>query len=109
IRRWLAHLAPLLITFLTFLVSAAFLTPLACMVPAPECGGDWWSGLAALLFLGVVGTGLATLFFNRLIRDYGPLFAGMTTNLVPLGAVLIAWFDAEQTTLLQGTALAGIL
>jgi drug/metabolite transporter (DMT)-like permease len=109
IRRWLPHVTPLLLTFLTFLVSAVILTPAACLVQAPESSGDWMSALTALLFLGVVGTGLATLLFNNLIRDHGPLFAGMTTNLVPLGAILFAWFDAEQITLWQGMALLGIL
>jgi drug/metabolite transporter (DMT)-like permease len=109
IRRWLPHMTPLLLTFLTFLVSAVILTPAACLVAAPQQSDDWVSALAALLFLGVVGTGLATLLFNKLIREHGPLFAGMTTNLVPVGAVLIAWLDAEQISVWQGVSLIGIL
>jgi drug/metabolite transporter (DMT)-like permease len=92
-----------------FLAAAALLVPVAVVAPAPENKGDWMSAAAALLFLGIVGTGLATLLFNKLIREQGPLFAGMTTNLVPLGAVMIAWLDAEQTTFWQIAALVGIL
>jgi drug/metabolite transporter (DMT)-like permease len=111
IRRWLAHVTPLLLTLMTFVVSIVFLAPLACIAPAPSTtsSADWSTALAALIFLGVVGTGLATLLFNKLIRDHGPLFAGMTTNLVPLGAVLVGWLDAEPVTPWQVAALLGIL
>ena len=59
--------------------------------------------------LGVIGTGLATFWFNRLVQDHGPLFAGMVTNLVPIGAVLIGWLDREDISLRQAGALVGIV
>jgi drug/metabolite transporter (DMT)-like permease len=111
IRRYLPHVSPLLLTLVTFVVSLVFLLPLALVAPSPQLKSDSTLpiALAALAFLGVVGTGLATLLFNKLIREHGPLFAGMTTNLVPIGAVLVGWFDAEQVTLPQVGALIGIL
>ncbi len=48
-------------------------------------------------------------WFNKLIHDRGPLFAGMVTNLVPAGAVIWGWLDGEQVTTKQIAALAIIL
>jgi drug/metabolite transporter (DMT)-like permease len=111
IRRYLMHLTPLLITLATFVISAVILLPLALLTPGPDPGPDvdWTKALMALSFLGTVGTGLATLLFNKLIREHGPLFAGMTTNLVPIGAVLAGWLDREHVTSWQIAALIGIL
>ncbi len=59
--------------------------------------------------LGVLGTGLATYGFYRLIQRHGPLFAGMVTYLIPLGAVAWGWLDRERVTGLQVAALVGVL
>ena len=67
------------------------------------------AAIASVAFLGIVGTGVATFLFNRLIQEQGPLFAGMATNIVPIGALILAWLDAEQVSGLQLTALAGLL
>ncbi len=69
----------------------------------------FWPAVISLLVLGVVGTGLAMFWFNKLIHDRGPLFAGMVTNLVPAGAVIWGWLDGEQVTTRQIAALAIIL
>lgn len=111
IRKSLTHVAPLLVTLLGFTLSATALGPIASWVdgPAETTASDLQKAVAALLFLGIVGTGIATFLFNKLIREQGPLFAGMTTNIVPLGAVLFGWLDAEHVTTLQVGALLGIL
>lgn len=111
IRRWLGHVASLLVTLTAFLLSTIILSPIAWLsaAPTPETTADGISAVASLAFLGIVGTGLATFLFNKLIREQGPLFAGMTTNLVPLGAVLFGWLDAEHVTPWQVMALVGIV
>ena len=48
-------------------------------------------------------------WFNKLIHDRGPLFAGMVTNLIPAGAVIWGWLDGEQVSTRQIAALAIIL
>ena len=58
---------------------------------------------------GVLGTGLAMFLFNVLIHGHGPLFAGMVTNLVPVGALLWGWSDGEKVTMTQVKALVGLL
>jgi drug/metabolite transporter (DMT)-like permease len=64
--------------------------------------------VTSLAILGVVGTGIGTFLFNKMVLDQGPLFAGMVTYLVPVGALIWGWIDAEQVTWLQFVALAGI-
>jgi len=111
IRRRLTHVSALLVTAMAFLASAVILLPFALASASPEVGSvvEGRTAVIALAFLGIVGTGIATFVFNKLVRDHGPLFAGMTTNLVPLGAVLFGWLDAEQVSSLQVGALIGIV
>lgn len=59
--------------------------------------------------LGVLGTGMAQVFFNRMIQDRGPLFASMANNLVPVGAVVLGWWDSEHVTFAQVIALIGVI
>jgi len=58
--------------------------------------------------LGVLGTGVAMYLFNGLIQSHGPLFAGMVTYLVPLGALVWGWLDDERVTAAQLVAMGGI-
>src|SRR5262245_45722904 len=111
IRQRLQHVGSLFLTLVALTGSAVLLAPLAaCLASAANSSAaEVPSAVAALALLGVVGTGLTTFVFTKLIRDHGPLFAGMTTNLVPLGAVLLGWLDAEQVTWQQLGALAGIV
>jgi drug/metabolite transporter (DMT)-like permease len=112
IRRWLSHVLSLELSFVSLAAAGAILVPISVVVPfEPEsvAAADRSTAVWSLLFLGVVGTGIATFLFNKLIQDHGPLFAGMVTNLVPIGAVLWAWADRELITGLQVAALAGLL
>jgi len=45
--------------------------------------------ISALAFLGIAGTGIATVLFNRLIALTTPLMAASTTYLIPV--VALAW------------------
>ena len=57
----------------------------------------------------VLGTGLATALFYRLIQDRGPLYAGMVTYVIPVEALLLGRLDGEAVSGLQVVALAVIL
>lgn len=111
IRRYLHHVPALVITLLTLACASAVLWPVSRNMPAPPppSSASYQTALISVAFLGIVGTGLATFVFNQLIRDHGPLFAGMTTNLVPLGAVLWGWLDEERVSLFQWIAVFGVL
>lgn len=108
IRRWLSDLPALLLTCLSLAMSTLLLTPFAFRDPVSTTEQWLWAS-GGLMILGVLGTGLAMFWFNRLVQDHGPLFAGMTTNIVPIGAVLWGWIDQEAITQRQLFALGGIL
>ena len=110
--RWrLSHASPLDVTIAALGGSSVMLLPFAVISdsPATSAEGQWAWAVVSLAFLGIVGTGLATVLFNKMIRDHGPLFAGMTTNVVPIGAVVWGWIDQEPISARQLAALAGII
>lgn len=110
IRRSLMHIPPIELTFLCLFGSGVLLLPLAMMTPAPETvAASWGLAWGSVAVLGVLGTGVATCLFNRLIQEEGPLFAAMVTNLVPLFAIGWGWADAEQISLRQLIAVTGVL
>lgn len=111
LRMSLSDLPPLELTTICLGVSGLILLPLACVLPNPVAWqtSQLTTSLICLLVLGVFGTGLGMLMFNHLVQQQGPLFAAMITNLVPIGAVFLGWFDAERVTSLQLAALVGVL
>jgi drug/metabolite transporter (DMT)-like permease len=111
IRRRLTHISSLDLSFLSMLWTALCLIPLCGVDPTtiPETSTFPWWPLAAIVLLGTLGTGLANWMFNLLIIQQGPLFAGMVTNLVPLGAILWGWADHEHVSALQIAAMVGLI
>ncbi|MDP1796795.1 MAG: DMT family transporter, partial [Planctomycetaceae bacterium] len=75
IRRSLMHIPPIELTFLCLFGSGVMLLPLAMMTPGPETvTASWNTAWGSIAILGVLGTGIATCLFNRLIQEEGPLF-----------------------------------
>lgn len=111
IRRWLNHVPPLELTLWCLLGSLAVLFPLAMTSAAPTTAatGSYQTAWGAVMILGMVGTGVATCLFLRMVQQQGPLFAGMVTNLVPIGAMAWGWLDAETITGRQLFAVLGVL
>ena len=112
IRRSLSHVPPLELSFISLAAAGVILLPVALLVPFERGSADMAdrnAAIGSLLFLGIVGTGLTTFLFNRLIQHHGPLFAGMVTNLVPIGALVWGWADHERVTSLQLAALGGLV
>ena len=85
------------------------------MVGAPTHSPYWLAedrrtiATAACLVLGVLGTGFGAFAFTKMLQEQGPLFAGMVTYLIPTIALGWSWIDQERVTLLQLTALSGVL
>jgi drug/metabolite transporter (DMT)-like permease len=112
VRRRLAHATSFDLTLASLALTAVIMLPFAA---GQTAGSDarhdssaYWQAVAALAFLGVIGTAFGSLVFNYLIRAHGPLFAGMATNVVPIFAVVWGWLDREPITSLQLAALAGL-
>ena len=111
IRYRLGHASAILVTMVSMFSTIWLLLPIVNVVAPPDTlvASAWLPAVASLAFLGIVGTGLATFGFNWLIREHGPLFAGMTTNVVPLGAILFGWLDGERISRWQLGAILGIV
>ena len=62
-----------------------------------------------LLLLGVIGSGVSTMAYIWLVLKRGPLFAGMTTYVVPVIALLWGTLDHEAISPMQAIAIAGVL
>jgi drug/metabolite transporter (DMT)-like permease len=111
VRRQLIHVPPLTMSLACLVIASILLHGLAAqsLPPTLAPAADFWSAILSLAVLGILGTGLAMYWFNKLIHERGPLFAGMVTNLVPAGAVLWGWLDGEKVTSRQMLALSIIL
>jgi drug/metabolite transporter (DMT)-like permease len=59
--------------------------------------------------LGVVASGVSTMVFIWMVLKRGPLFAGMTTYVVPVLALLWGTLDHETISPAQMAAIAGVL
>lgn len=108
IRRWLKDLPSLTLTFYSMAASTVLFAP-AFIGSLRVPDAQWLFASTTVCVLGVLGTGLATFWFNRLVQEQGPLFAGMVTNLTPIGAVMLGWWDYEEISLQQVLALVGIV
>ncbi|TLP72929.1 permease [Maribacter sp. ACAM166] len=104
IKKHLAHLSPLAVTtasfgvaffpaFILLLYSGVFYQFLDTIAMQQSI---WY-----LLILSLVGTALANILFNKLIKLSSPVFAASVTYLIPLVAVLWGFLDGEHMSLLQ--------
>lgn len=109
VKRHFAAVPTLALTAWCLAIASAMVAPVALVVDPVPKGDHLLLATAAVGILGVVGTGLAIAGLYHLIQQRGPLWAGMVTYLIPLGAIAWAWADGERITLLQLIALAGVL
>lgn len=99
IKNYLADLRPVTITA----VSLLFVSPLALgyllgasaftETLASQPGA--WEALMYVSILGVIGTSVALILFNKLVQVTNPMFASFVTYLIPIVAVIwgVAYFD----------------
>jgi drug/metabolite transporter (DMT)-like permease len=98
-----AEFGSLVVTRGAMVVAAAALVP-AALVGALDSSFGWGS-LAAVVALGVLGTGLAFICFTTLIGRVGPARAAVSIYVVPVVAILLgAVFRDERV---HAAALAG--
>jgi len=109
IKRRLSGMPSLLMTAMILGLTSLVITPIGVVEGIkPVSGAALWEALLVLAWLGIIGTGIATVLFYRLIQTHGPLYAGMVTYVIPLGALTWGWFDGETVTGAQLVALGGV-
>ena len=55
----------------------------------------WWS-LGAVVLLGIMGTAIALVIFNKLVQITNPIFASSVTYLIPIVALIWGVIDGEK-------------
>jgi drug/metabolite transporter (DMT)-like permease len=68
-----------------------------------------WQGLGYVAVLSVIGTGLALVAFNKLVKLASPVFAASVTYLIPIIAVTWGLADGERMTAIAIVWMALIL
>jgi drug/metabolite transporter (DMT)-like permease len=116
--KWrLPHVPAAPLTTMILVVSGLALLPLqasprlmsSLSVGAPTGASVTPGAITYLVLLGVVGSGVSTMAYIWLVLKRGPLFAGMTTYVVPVIALLWGTLDREAISSMQALAIAGAL
>jgi drug/metabolite transporter (DMT)-like permease len=102
--------AYLVISGLSILPLAFSPTAIAALdLTGPTAGEVTSTAVFYLFLLGVVGSGMSTMVFTWMILKHGPLFAGMTTYVVPLLALSWGQLDHEAISVQQMADIVGVL
>jgi drug/metabolite transporter (DMT)-like permease len=116
--KWkLPHVPAAPLTTIMLIVAALALMPLQAApglmgslhIAAPTGTAVSADAVTYLLLLGIVGSGVSTMAYIWLVLKRGPLFAGMTTYVVPVIALLWGTLDHEIISGQQAMAIAGVL
>ncbi|MBN2805122.1 MAG: DMT family transporter [Prolixibacteraceae bacterium] len=111
IKTRLSHLRGIQITSLSFL----FIGPVALIyllntdLSMATQNQDWLWHFTALAILGIVGTALAMILMNSLIRYSSAIYASSVTYIIPVFAIFWGLLDGEKITLLHLFCMAIIL
>ncbi len=103
IKARLQHLNSITITSVAFFIvgipSTIILLSATDFIPKLATVPGAWTGFGYLAILAVVGTGIAMIAFNTLIRITTPLFASSVTYLIPVVALIWGIIDGEYVDL----------
>lgn len=107
----LTHLSGIQITSLSFLFvgPAALAVLLTSDIEAATQTPNWLMHFGALSLLGIVGTALAMLLMNSLIRYVPAVLAASVTYIIPIYAILWGLLDNEVITYLHILFMAVVL
>jgi len=102
VKAHLRHLHPVTITTFSFFVIGfpvlVFLIAGTNFTKTLSENPESWAGLGYISILGIVGTGLALMLFNKLIKIASPVFAASVTYMIPIVAVAWGVVDGERFT-----------
>jgi drug/metabolite transporter (DMT)-like permease len=104
IRHKLSHISPLEVTSLGLFCILPFALSSFLFEGTPQDilnKSFGWSALGYVVLLGVIGTAISNIYFNRLIKLTSAIFASSVTYLIPIFAVLFGFILKESITYLQ--------
>jgi len=100
IKEHLADIDAISITSISFMIIGGpitiYLFVFTDFIHDLSSGGAAWAGLGYISILGVVGTALALVFFNKLIKMTSALFASSVTYMIPIVAIAWGVLDGER-------------
>lgn len=108
----LSHYKPLMTSSIPL---TAVAIPLLIYIPVVEpisfgeLTNEEWKNLGAIAVLGLFGTAIALILFNRLIQLSSAVFASTVTYLIPIVAMVWGFVDGEVISLQQVIGLAVVL
>ena len=112
IKNYLSDLKPTVITSVSLLLAGPpaviYLFGASDFTHQVSSGTVWWP-LAAITLLGVVGTALALIVFNKLVQIRTAVFASSVTYLVPVVAIVWGVLDGESLSYLHFLGMGAIL
>lgn len=112
IRHKLSHIRPLEVTslglfcILPFALASFLLEGTSQDILSKPFG---WSALGYVVLLGVIGTAISNIYFNRLIKLTSAIFASSVTYLIPIFAVLFGYILKESITYMQFISMLVLL
>jgi drug/metabolite transporter (DMT)-like permease len=104
LQRQTARLDTITLSTATMLGATLVLVPFGLAQAPGELPG--WEASAAVLALGVAGTGLGILIFMKMLGDFGTFRAGLVTYLMPVTALLYGAFLLDEVV--TGLMLVGM-
>ena len=104
LQRETTRLDPITLSTATMVGATVVLLPFGIAQAPSELPG--WKPVAAVVALGVAGTGLGILIFMKLLGDYGALRAGFVTYLMPVTALIYGAFLLDEV--ITGLMVVGL-
>jgi drug/metabolite transporter (DMT)-like permease len=109
VQRSLQDLPPVILVALFMTAGTIALTPLSLIFETITIDDNFVPAIVAIVLLSVFARGIAMLFFYKMIKVNGPLFAGMVTYVIPIEALMWSWLDNERITFMQVSAILIVL
>jgi len=116
IKHYLADIRALHITAISFAlvspISLGYLLIATDFLDKIGTNPQFLSGLAYVSILALIGTAMALVIFNRLVKTASPIFASSVTYVIPIVAIGWGLFDGEVLNIYQivgiGIVLVGV-
>lgn len=89
--------------------AAFYLFGFSDFVERTQNNSEAWLSLGSLILLGIMGTAIALVLFNYLVKITTPIFTSSVTYIIPAVAVIWGIFDGEELYLAHYLGMAFII